>query len=160
MHKILFLFILLVPFVSQAEPFYKERVIGVTVFFDTNSSVISKQDLKGISDLNVVNVIRVEGFADERDTTLYNRLLSERRANSLASAFGEQSLSAQIFSFGESMPKTSNCGGNVKCLQPDRRANAVVKIRAFSPIFEKGKPVPGELHSDRYFTYPLGFSAD
>jgi len=157
MKKLLAL-LLLIPFAVTAAPFVKEKEAGYSVYFDTDSSEVAPRHVEDLTNASVVKVLEISAFADERDTDLHNRLLSERRALAVYNVVGPRAFGANIFSFGESMPVNAGCK-TAKCLQNDRRADVTLIINVFSPIWKEGKPVPGALHANEYFTYPLGSAA-
>jgi len=123
------------PVVVKAEP----APLFTSVYFDFDRFNLDAVDETAIADLlsavssdGAVLTLEVTGFADRVGSEAYNRVLSEKRANSVAAhlieSHGVAAGDIRIEAKGESMP-TADCSDDLewsallRCLQPDRRVD-------------------------------------
>jgi peptidoglycan-associated lipoprotein len=106
-----------------------------TVYFDTDKNTIKETEapkLQSIADYlkaNPKNVLRIEGYCDERGTEGYNLALGDRRAIAIREylvTLGVESGRMKSVSFGEAKPVDS--GHNEEAWRKNRRGAPVVLI--------------------------------
>ena len=111
MRRILTSFLFLFAFYGQ---FYAQNSSTYTVYFDSDSDVISSENKTTLNSVVIIpNItkILIEGHTDSEGNEAYNRDLSERRADAVRQYLVSQAAINDLIStssFGENAPVTRN----------------------------------------------------
>lgn len=102
----------------QVEPEPKKEELQTTFYFDFDEATVRPSAVPVIEAhaeriKTSAEVVRIEGYADDRGTEIYNKELGQRRADAvrdLLISMGVNSSQIETVSFGEQSPQASGSG--------------------------------------------------
>ncbi len=139
MIRLLTFFLFFFAFYGQ---FYAQNSSTYTVYFDSNSDLVSSENetiLNGVLTTPNITKILIEGHTDDEGNEVYNRDLSERRADAVRRYLVHQGLAKDLIStssFGENAPITENQTDDAKQLNRRVVVTVFFDIPQESPVIE------------------------
>ncbi len=142
MRQILTFSLFFLAFYSQI---YAQNTSTYTVYFDSDSDVISAENestLDAILTVENITKIRIEGHTDSEGNDVYNRDLSQRRADAVRQYLTNRGLTDGLMStsfFGENAPITQNQTDDGKQLNRRVVITVFFDIPQENPVIEPPK---------------------